>query len=335
MQNPLISILIPFKNTEAFIADCLNSILKQSYTNWEVLIVDDHSTDSSYKIVNAFADANARITLLKNNGSGIIDALRLAFKSSTGALITRMDSDDLMLPNKLQVLAHGLLKYGKQHVALGLVHYFSATGIKDGYKNYEIWLNTLTKTGCNYNEIYKECVIPSPCWMLYRDDLIACNAFNPNTYPEDYDLAFRFYKHGYKCIPCNETLHHWRDYSSRASRTDAHYTDNHFIPLKLDYFLELDLNPNKTLVLWGAGNKGKTMAKYLIKKSIHFDWICDNPNKIGHNIYGKILKSTRFLNEVTHTQSIISVANKTAKIEILAHLKTLEKKNIEDYVFFC
>lgn len=333
MQNPLISILIPFKNTEAFITECVNSILKQSYTNWELLIVDDNSTDSSYKMVNAFADD--RITLLKNNGSGIIDALRLAFKSSKGDLITRMDSDDVMTTNKLEVLAGGLLKYGKKHVALGLVNYFAKTGVKDGYKNYEIWLNTLTKTGANYSEIYKECVIPSPCWMVYRDDLIACNAFNPNTYPEDYDLAFRFYKQGFKCIPCGEILHNWRDYSSRASRTDAHYAENHFIPLKLNYFLELDFNPNKTLVLWGAGNKGKTIAKYLIKKEIPFDWICDNPNKIGHNIYGKVLKSVVVLKQVKNTQSIITVANKTAQIEILAHLKKLDKKNIEDYVFFC
>lgn len=335
MQNPLISILIPFKNTETFIAECITSILKQSYTNWELLIVDDSSTDTSYTIVETFSNNDDRIKLFKNSGSGIIDALRVAFKMSNGELITRMDSDDVMTPYKLEVLASGLLKHGKQHVALGLVNYFSESGIKDGYRNYEIWLNKLTKTGNNYSEIYKECIIPSPCWMVYRDDLITCDAFNPNTYPEDYDLAFRFYKHGFKCIPCNDTIHNWRDYSSRASRTDAHYAENHFIPLKLNYFLELDYNPNKTLVVWGAGNKGKNIAKYLIEKEIPFEWICDNPNKIGHDIYGKILQPISFLEEVENTQSIITVANKTAQVEILEYLIDLEKKTLEDYVFFC
>ena len=56
MQNPLVSILIPFKNTEAFISDCVQSIIKQTYTNWELLIIDDHSTDSSSAIVEAFAN---------------------------------------------------------------------------------------------------------------------------------------------------------------------------------------------------------------------------------------------------------------------------------------
>ncbi|GAA4951205.1 glycosyltransferase [Algibacter agarivorans] len=335
MQKPLVSILIPFKNTAQFIGDCLQSILNQTYTNWELLIVDDASADNSYNIVKQFAENDNRIKLIKNSGSGIIDALQLAFSKSEGEFITRMDSDDLMRPNKLDVLVANLLEYGNRHVAIGLVHYFSEEGIKAGYKSYEVWLNNLTKTGINYSEIYKECVIPSPCWMIHRDDLIACEAFNPKRYPEDYDLAFRFYKHQFKCIPCDTVLHDWRDYSHRTSRTHVHYAENHFIDLKLHYFLELDHNPNKTLVVWGAGNKGKTIAKALIKKDVHFEWICDNPNKIGRDIYGKTLKPFSFLKDLKNPQSIITVANKTAQKEIKNYLDTLKMRSIDDYIFFC
>ncbi|WP_034040225.1 glycosyltransferase family 2 protein [Wocania ichthyoenteri] len=335
MHNPLISILTPFKNTEAFLEPCINSILKQTYTHWELLIIDDSSTDSSYNIVETFAKKDSRIKLLKNSGIGIIDALKLAFSNSKGKLITRMDSDDVMQPNKLETLVNNLLTHGEQHVAIGLVNYFSEDGIKDGYKNYETWLNNLTKTGKNYSEIYKECVIPSPCWMVYRSDLIACDAFNPNTYPEDYDLAFRFYKHHYKCIPCDEVIHNWRDYSSRTSRTHVHYAENHFIDLKLNYFLELDYNLNKKLVVWGAGNKGKTIAKTLIKKNIPFEWICDNPNKIGRDIYGKFLHPFSYLKSIENAQSIITVANKNAQKEINAYLKSIHITNKKDYFFFC
>jgi len=335
MQHPLVSILVPFKNTESYIGTCLKSILAQSYTNWELIIVDDHSNDSSYHIVNTFAKQDRRITLLKNSGQGIIEALRTAFNVCNGTFITRMDSDDVMTKNKLNVLATNLLKHGKQHIALGLVHYFAEHGIKEGYKNYEIWLNNLTKTGANYTEIYKECVIPSPCWMVYKEDFIACGAFTPNTYPEDYDLAFRFYKHQLKPIPCNDTIHEWRDYSSRTSRTDTHYAENHFIPLKVNYFLELDYIKTKTLIVWGAGQKGKTIAKLLIEKNINFEWICDNPKKIGHNIYGKVLKPLSTLEHIKDTQSIVTVANKTEQSNILNTLKVLEKTQLKDYVFFC
>jgi len=335
MENPLVSILIPFKNTEKFIADCLQSIRAQTYTNWELIIIDDGSTDTSSSIVKSFALQDNRISLFKNYGNGIIDALKLAFKESSGMFITRMDSDDVMRKNKLEVLASSLITYGNGHVALGLVNYFSAEGIKDGYKKYESWLNSLTKKGTNFSEIYKECVIPSPCWMLHREDLIACNAFDSSRYPEDYDLAFRFYKQSFKCIPCNVVLHDWRDYSYRTSRTDKHYAENHFIPLKLDYFLELDYNTEKTLIVWGAGNKGKYIAKLLIEKNIVFEWICDNPRKIGKDIYGKILRPFDDLKTLQNTQSIISVANKKEQLEIRDYLSKLQLKSLKDYVFFC
>ena len=335
MQRPLISILIPFKNTEIFIAECITSIIEQSYTHWELIIVDDHSTDDSFSIVEKFTKQDARIKLYRNTGKGIIDALQLALNHSSGELITRMDSDDVMRFNKLEVLSQNVWSYGKGHVAVGKVNYFSKKGIKEGYKNYEIWLNRLTENGSNYSEIYKECVIPSPCWMLHRSDLLACDAFNPNRYPEDYDLAFRFYKHQFKCIPCNEVLHDWRDYSYRTSRTSAHYAENHFIPLKLDYFLELDYHPEKTLVVWGAGKKGKYIAKTLIEKQLPFEWICDNPKKIGKDIYGKILKPFNYLETINNAQSIITVANKTSQLEIKNYLLKLNLQSIKDYVFFC
>jgi glycosyltransferase involved in cell wall biosynthesis len=335
MQKPLVSILIPFKNTEEYLSVCLDSIINQTYTHWELLIVDDSSTDGSFKLVEEFAKKNSRIKLLKNTGSGIIDALQCAFNQSKGEFITRMDSDDIMRPNKLEVLTNALLAQGRKHIALGLVHYFSKEGIKNGYRSYEVWLNNLTKTGTNYSEIYKECVIPSPCWMIHKADLLACDAFSPNRYPEDYDLAFRFYKHGFKCIPCNDVLHEWRDYNTRTSRTHVHYAENHFIPLKLKYFLELDYKPEKTLVVWGAGKKGKAIAKILNEKQIPFAWICDNPNKIGRDIYGEILKPFNALEHIKNPQSIITVANKTDQTEILDYLNKLQLKPIEDYVFFC
>ena len=102
MQQTLVSILIPFKNTGVYLTDCLQSILKQNYTNWELLIVDDGSTDESYNIVKNYTEQDNRIKLFKNSGSGIIDALKLAFSKSSGEFITRMDSDDIMLPNKLE-----------------------------------------------------------------------------------------------------------------------------------------------------------------------------------------------------------------------------------------
>ncbi|MGC6430455.1 MAG: glycosyltransferase family 2 protein [Jejuia sp.] len=335
MQSPLVSILTPFKNTEQFLDECITSILNQTYTNWELLIVDDHSIDNSYHLVEKFAIKDSRIKLFKNDGNGIINALQLAFKQSSGQLITRMDSDDVMLPNKLGVLVEKLKQHGKNHVAIGLVEYFNANGVGPGYISYEKWLNALTLNGDNYKEIYKECVIPSPCWMIHKDDLENCGAFNYDIYPEDYDLTFRFYKNNYKCIPCDMIIHKWRDYNTRTSRTHAHYAQNHFTALKVHHFLDIDYNPNKTMAIWGAGTKGKLMASLFLKRQIPFEWICDNPNKIGKEIYGKTLLNFNTLSTIKNPQSLITVANKESQKEIQAYLEKLNLKAFEDYIFFC
>ncbi|TMM57039.1 glycosyltransferase family 2 protein [Maribacter algarum] len=335
MQQPLISILIPFKNTAQFLSECLESILKQTYANWEVLVINDHSTDESLKVVQGFTEKDSRIKVFQNQGSGIIEALRTAYSKSQGNFITRMDSDDIMAPTKMEIMANSLMQSGKGHLAVGQVRYFSDRGISNGYERYEAWLNQLTQSGSNYSEIYKECVIPSPCWMVHREDLDKCDAFEPNRYPEDYDLTFRFYEKGVRCVPCKELLHYWRDYDSRTSRTSEHYDQNYFLDIKLHYFLKLDYDNSRPLVVWGAGNKGKTIAKGLLDKQIDFNWLCDNSNKIGKEIYGKEMFHYRFLEKLQNPQSIVTVANEEAQKAIRLYLDKLGQRSMRDFFFFC
>ena len=73
MPQSKISVLIPFKNTASYLPECIDSILNQTFSMWEAIFVDDHSTDNSAKIVQDYAKHDSRIKYLKNNGSGIID----------------------------------------------------------------------------------------------------------------------------------------------------------------------------------------------------------------------------------------------------------------------
>jgi len=335
MNKSLISIILPFKNTARYLPQCLNSIIAQTYNHWELLIVDDNSTDDSCQIVSFYAEKDNRIKLLRNEGSGIIDALKTAYKNGQGKLITRMDSDDVMHIEKLNMMHIDLENNGQGHLALGLVKYFSKNGVGKGYKAYEDWLNKLTRTGQNFSEIYKECVIPSPCWMVHRSDFEKCGGFRSNIYPEDYDLAFRFYKNNLRCIPSKRILHYWRDHQSRASRTSEHYKENSFIELKINYFLELDYNKNKPLVVWGAGKKGKKIARLLLKLGIEFDWLCDNHKKIGKHIYDIKLRHFNELNSLKEPRIIIAVANFTEQNDIRDHLNRNHINTSEDCFFFC
>lgn len=335
MAQPLVSILVPFKNTAEFLSECLYSILAQSFTNWELLIVDDHSTDGSYDLVFAFAEKDSRIKLFENEGLGIIPALRKAYQKSSGHFITRMDSDDLMHPDKLLIMLKDLQTFGNRHIALGMVSYFSKNGVGNGYKAYEEWLNDLIKTGSNYSKMYKECVIPSPCWMLHREDFERCGAFCPETYPEDYDLAFRLYKQNIKCIPSQNVLHYWRDHKNRASRTNDHYAENNFLELKINYFISIDYKYDRQLAIWGAGQKGKKIARHLQSKYIDFLWLCDNPKKIGKHIYEVLMEDYRILSKLEIPQIIVAVANPKEQKNIVRYLEGLDLVAGADYYFFC
>ena len=322
MNDPetLVSILMPARNAGAFIEECINSVLKQTYENWELIIVDDGSSDSTSEIAHRYQEFDSRIAVLNQPHKGIIQALRSALFHSKGKFITRIDADDIMPEYKIETLVTLLNKAGENHVATGFVEYFSSGQLGNGYKKYEKWLNRLTENSGNFSEVYRECCIASPCFMVFRKDLDRCGAFENDVYPEDYDLVFRFYKHGLKVVGSNRVLHRWRDHPQRNTRTSANYKDNTYIHLKIDFFLDIDYDQEKNLVIWGAGRKGKKVAMLLKQKALPFQWVCQTDSKVGQTIYGVKLENAESF-DFENCQVIVLVANESEQSAILEHLK--------------
>jgi glycosyltransferase involved in cell wall biosynthesis len=334
MRDVLISIIMPVFNEERFLKTTFNSIIQQSYENFELIAVDDFSDDGSLLLMQEMADEDPRIRVVANTKKGIINALQLGFKMSQGDFITRMDADDIMVHNKLKAMLEKLKLHGSGNLAIGQVSYFSDTkAINEGYKNYEKWLNGLTEKGKNFDAIYTECPIPSPAWMLHRSDFIKCGGFLKDIYPEDYDLAFRMMEAGFKVIPEKEVLHLWRDHEKRASRNDSNYANNTFIPLKVHYFLKL--HRKRRVAIWGAGKKGKQIVQEFLKRDITPSWYCNNEKKIGKSIYDIKLYSENelFQNKEKH-QIIVAVSNPDEKIKIKKVLEQQGLINLQDFFFF-
>ena len=110
-KTPLISVITPVHNAEAFIQESIESVIKQTYTNWELLLVDDNSTDASFSILEKFAAQDKRIHVFrfnKNKGAGI--ARNTAIEAANGAYIAFLDADDLWKPRKLKVQIDFMLK---------------------------------------------------------------------------------------------------------------------------------------------------------------------------------------------------------------------------------
>jgi teichuronic acid biosynthesis glycosyltransferase TuaG len=101
--SPLISIITPLYNAESFVSETIKSILDQSYENWEQIIVDDASTDSSLEIARSFAENDSRIRVEKlSENRGAAYCRNLATDKANGDYIAFLDSDDLWHPDKLK-----------------------------------------------------------------------------------------------------------------------------------------------------------------------------------------------------------------------------------------
>jgi glycosyltransferase involved in cell wall biosynthesis len=265
--EPLVSIVMAVHDEEMYLVQCIDSILAQTYTNWELIAVNDHSKDMTPQILKDYARKDPRIRVFNCKRRKLIPALQEAYRHCSGSLINRMDADDYMPEYKLKVLVEEWNQHGKGTIIAGGTSHFIEKGeVGEGFQRYDRWLNSVARRNAHYNEIYQECVIPSHCWIIHKEDFDAVGAFDPEVYPEDYDLCFRFYRKGLKVVGLDKVLHYWRDHPVRISRTWDCYTDNRYFDLKLRYFYEIDRDKNRPLVLWGAGRNGKDLAKLLLEK---------------------------------------------------------------------
>lgn len=113
MIDDLVSIIMPAYNAEKYIEEAIQSVLKQTYTNWELIIVNDCSTDKTEQIIKKYQEQDQRIrlcSLIKNKG--VANARNTAIKNAVGRYLAFLDSDDMWLPEKLEKQINFMKKNG-------------------------------------------------------------------------------------------------------------------------------------------------------------------------------------------------------------------------------
>ncbi len=274
-----ISILLPFRNAAPWIEETVRSISNQTYENWELIAINDHSEDETPEIIRGFKDS--RIRTYENIGEGIIPALQTGLNTASGDFITRMDADDLMPKDKLEVLLNAA-KDGR-YIVTGKVNYFSDTEVSEGYRKYEHWLNERINQNDHFDHIYRECVVASPNWLVPTKFLREDRIFSQLNYPEDYDMTFLWRKYGYEIISVHQVTHLWREHPDRTSRNSEVYDQSSFFHLKLDWFKRSETG--KTLGVFGAGPKGKLIAEHL-QNDFEISWFDHEHQRYKAPIYG-------------------------------------------------
>lgn len=322
---------MPVKNAGPYLKGCLDSIVAQTNTDWELVAVNDGSSDGSETVLMEYAREHTNIKVVHSDGVGIVSALQKAYRLSSGGMIHRMDADDLMPLDKLKLMSEVIEKGA---IVTGRVSYFcEEREVGEGFQKYTAWLNGLMEEGDFWRDVYRECPVPSSAWLMYRSDFERVSGFDSELMPEDYDLAFRILKHKLKIIRLNQVVHHWRDSETRVSRNEEQYFPTAYLPLKVHYFLELHRDKTKTVALWGAGKKGKLVAKELLERNIVFTWITNNEKKIGKDIYGVVLKSDNE-QDFSGVQVIVALSSPEEKVEVQTRLSDERLVNNQDYYWF-
>lgn len=132
---PLISIIVPVYNVEAYLTDCMESIVKQSYTNFQVILVDDGSTDRSGLVCDQYAERDSRIQVIHKKNGGLSDARNVGLDIAEGDYIVFTDSDDFLHRDYLKVQYENLVQADADMAVCDYHMYDSRQSVEDGLSN--------------------------------------------------------------------------------------------------------------------------------------------------------------------------------------------------------
>ena len=187
VNEPLVSIISPTYNHEKFITDCIESVLSQTYTNWEMIIVDDGSTDGTFAITEKYAKKDKRIQVHTQQNIGIFrlgETYNFALSTSNGKYIAVLEGDDIWLPEKLEkqvaVLEQNdkiVLSWGS---AMGVSMDLSKDSISLPYLKYNKDILTNTPVKSSLKELLYNNFIPALSVLIRKSSLEQLGGFIQN-----------------------------------------------------------------------------------------------------------------------------------------------------------
>ena len=238
---PLISVVIAMYNSSSCITRCIESILNQTFKDFEIIIVDDGSTDDSYDIVKKISDSYPNIFLchIKNSGPG--HARNFGVFRATANLICFVDSDDFVDPNYLKILYKNKIEHGTK---------ISCCNYKEKGKEITSIAFYSKSPIIKFNEesVLEMLKGPGPYWVVWGKlidkDLIIKNPIPENMFYEDNAIVFRWFGEAKLISYINDALYHYsynscgitKNFSSKKiffldalKRQRKYYKKKHFI----------------------------------------------------------------------------------------------------------
>ena len=235
---PVVSVLMPTLNSETYLKEAIDSILNQTFTDFEFIIVDDNSKDRTVNIIKQYKDK--RIKLIKGKQQGIAAALNLGLNMAKGEYIARMDADDISLPERLSEQ----VKFMEENLEIGICGTKIETlRINEKTEDWEIFLPNSwahLKTTPGVFDMLEKAVFCHPSVMFRKSVILKYNlCYNEELHQtEDQDLWFRACKVT-KFYNIDKVLLYYREHANASSKKYKSQGDKVLFKLKKEFLLWL------------------------------------------------------------------------------------------------
>ena len=251
-SNPLISIILPVYNAQDYLYEAINSIISQTFTNFELLAINDGSTDGSINILKSFQDK--RIRILNNDSNlGLIYSLNRGIHEAKGEFIARMDADDIADPNRLKIQLNYLFQHPDTIVVGTNMELINESGNSIGFREYPERHSDIIATLMNHSPFCHPSVMFKKSVVLevggYREAFKAC---------EDYDLWLRLRDKG-QFANIQENLLKYRIHSEQVTQRNLSLQHNSHIKARYEALGLTDYSILDKL----KGKSGTLGSKYL------------------------------------------------------------------------
>ena len=285
---PDISVLLPCYNAAATLEETLISLQAQSFSDFEVICIDDGSTDQTPAILKRWSKKDSRFIVVKKEHCGVVQAANTGLSLCQAPIIIRMDADDRCHPERIQLQREYLLEHPEIAVVASLVKGFPEDQIGEGFNLYYQWLNSLVTHEDITREIFIESPIANPSAAFRKSWIQKLGGYQDHGWPEDYDLWLRFYLAGAKFAKIQQVLLEWREHPDRLTHLDARYSVENFLRAKAHYLAKGPAQGRDAVFVWGAGMTGRRLSKHLVREGLPLVAFVEvDAKKIGNTRRGK------------------------------------------------
>ena len=222
MENQLISIVVPVYNVEEYLKQCLDSILEQTFSNYEVILVNDGSTDSSGLICQEYAEKDARIRYFEKENGGLSDARNYGIEQAQGEYLTFVDSDDFLDVSHLSILYNALVNNDADISIANYANYQTSTATfylhtfgeyyEKNYTSEELIddLSILERNDLSFSTIWGS---------LYKKSVFSFLRFPKGVIGEDVALIYKIYTQVDKIVYVHKDTYIYRENDSGISKS--------------------------------------------------------------------------------------------------------------------